>query len=105
MGDMLGLRPIILMRDGATSIIERVRGDRNLIPRMFEHYKKNRADSDAPVLVAYGANKEYGSELRALLEKDLGRAVPMYPIGASILVNSGPNMIGMICHSAKRARG
>jgi len=101
-GDMLGLRPIILMRDGTTNIMEKVRGEQNLIPRIFEHYKKNRISRDTPVVVAYGSNKEYGRRLRAMIEEDIGRAVPMHPIGAAILINSGPDMVGMACMTKRK---
>ena len=103
-GDMLGIRPIILIRDGITSTLDKVRGDKNLIPRIFEHYKKNRVSRSAPVLIAHGSNKEGGQELRALIEADLERTIPMYPAGAAILINSGPDVVGLLCHSKKRER-
>ena len=101
-GDMLGLRPIILMRDGTTKIAERVRGDKQLAPGVYQHYLKTRVSRDAPVLVVHGVNKEPARELRALIERETGRSVPMYAIGASICINSGPEIVALICHSKKR---
>lgn len=34
-GEALGLRPISLVRDGAVTVCDKVRGDRNLFPRIL----------------------------------------------------------------------
>jgi DegV family protein with EDD domain len=103
-GDMFGLRPIILMQDGTTKVVDKVRGDRQVVPSIYNNYMKNRIDRDSPVIIAHGSNKEPARELRALIEKETGRSILMYPIGASILINSGPNIVALICHARKRKR-
>ena len=95
-GDMLGLRPIIRMVDGETTIVEKIRGDKNLVPRLFEIYKRERRSADDPVIVVHGEDDECGAELCALLEAELGHKIPMYNIGASIAINAGPNIVALV---------
>ena len=97
-GDVLGLRPVIRMVDGSTKVIEKVRGDKNLVPHLFNTYMQNRRSANDPVVVVHGEDAQCGIELCELIEKEIGRKVPRYYIGASIAINAGPNIVAVVTH-------
>lgn len=102
-GDALGLRPIISLIDGKTKTVEKVRGDKNVVPKLAELYRKYH-DPDYPeVMAASGSIHEYGEELRALLEQQTGQPVQHFKIGASIAINSGPR-VAAICLLGKKRK-
>lgn len=101
-GDVLGLRPIISMIAGNTKTVDKVRGDRNLAPRLLEMYRANCADKAAPYAVVCGQDKEYGKELANLLEAETGYRSPIYTAGASIVINAGPRMLAVVLLGEKR---
>ena len=101
-GEVLGLRPVISLIDGETKIVDRVRGEKQLIPRIVKCYEDNCDDRSAPVFVAYGAVDEYGQALKAALEKKIGRSIPMHRAGASIVINAGPRIAAVVFCGKKR---
>lgn len=101
-GDVLGLRPIILMVDGQTKVIERVRGEKQLLPQLMRCYEQYRNPSDPFAIAMCGEVHEYGFMLQQTLQKKLGREVPLYTAGASIVINSGPKIAAIICRGKKR---
>ena len=103
-GEVLGLRPVISLIDGETKIVDRVRGEKQLIPRIVKCYEDNCDDRSAPVFVAYGAVDEYGQALKAALEKKIGRSIPMHRAGASIVINAGPRIAAVVFCGKKRTK-
>ena len=97
-GDMLGVRPIIRMVDGDTKIVDKVRGDKQLVPHLFKTYLDVRRSADDPVIVVHGEDPQGGIELCELISKEIGREVPRYNIGASIAINAGPNIVAVVVH-------
>lgn len=103
-GDVLGLRPIISMIDGQTRTVEKVRGDKQVAPRLVEHYLRQREDPQSPVVTISAAVEEYGQQLTQLLEEATGGPVPHYKAGASIVINAGPNIAAVCLLGKKRGR-
>jgi len=103
-GDVLGMRPIIAMIDGATKVVEKVRGDKNATQRLAEVYRERRVNAEDIVVTASAAVDEYGHELKALVERELGRKVLHCKLGAAITINSGPRAIGLCLLGKKRKR-
>lgn len=101
-GDVLGVRPIISLIDGTTKIVDRVRGEKQIVARLCEIYERQCLDPSDPVLAVSAAVDSYGEELQAQLEQQLGRAVPHYKAGASIVINSGPKMAAICMLGKKR---
>ena len=101
-GDALGIRPIIAMIDGSTKTVQKVRGDLNLVPQMFEQYLATRVDPRDPVLSVGGSETAPIEELAQLLKKELKRDIPMYHIGAAVTINTGPRVIAIACKGKKR---
>jgi len=103
-GDVLGMRPIIAMIDGTTKVIEKVRGDKNATRRLAEVYRERRVKAEDIVVTASAAVDEYGHELKALVERDLGRKVLHCKLGAAITINAGPRATGLFLLGKKRKR-
>lgn len=102
-GDVLGLRPIISMIDGQTRTVEKVRGDKQVVSKLVELYRKQRPEPDSPVWVVSGSVDEYGAELQSLLGQELNREIPHYKAGASIVINAGPKMAAICMLGRKRS--
>lgn len=101
-GDALGLRPIIAMIDGTTRTVEKVRGEKQVVPRLMQVFEKNCTDFSAPVFVLQGENETYTPELLRRMRERLGRDVPVYNIGAAVVANSGPNILAVV-HKGRRS--
>lgn len=101
-GELIGLRPIISIIDGKTKIVEKVRGDRNIIPALLKYGEKRMIPQTEYCLVG-GSLPERFEELRkessALFKYD---AVSAVPIGAAISINAGPKIVGIIVKGQKR---
>ncbi|WRS26848.1 DegV family protein [Oscillospiraceae bacterium MB08-C2-2] len=103
-GDVLGLRPIISMIDGTTKVVEKVRGEKQVIPKLLELYEKQCTDSKAPCFIVKGSVDEYADQLSALFMEKYGWAPPVYNAGASIVINSGPKIVALVCKGKKRTK-
>lgn len=102
-GEVLGLRPIISIIDGKTTVIEKVRGDKNLITRLAEVGYANCADKKAPTVVVYGSAAECGEEMSKAISKRFGHSPKaLWQAGAAIAINAGPKVVGLIVRGKKR---
>ncbi len=94
-GEVLGLKPVLSIA-GENKMVAKVRGDRNLIPKMAQLYIEMAQDVKGDYIIAYGNNPEQGKELAAAIKKLSGRA-PVFigPIGPCVAINAGPRMLGI----------
>lgn len=94
-GDILGVKPIMAI-SGENKVIDKVRGDRNLIPRLAQIYADTAEDIKGDYIIAYGTNPEQAKELVSAIKK-LGGKAPylMGPIGPCVAINAGPDMLGL----------
>ena len=100
MGDALGLKPIMTFEEGASKVLSKVRGEKNVIPALLELCQKTRAPG-TPYLVIEGNNREQAARLEEESAKALGAPAEMtYPIGGVIAINAGPNLIGLVYRQA-----
>ena len=81
---------------GENKVLEKVRGDKNLAPRMAQLYAEKAADIKGDYIIAYGTNPDQAKDLAAELKK-LGAKAPVYigPIGTAVGINVGPKMLGL----------
>ena len=102
-GDVLGLRPIISIVDGVTTVVEKVRGDRNVVPHIVDYAYGRAVDKKAPTAVICGSVEQYGEDIYKAVAKKFGHAPKArYLAGASIAINSGPKVAGVIVRGEKR---
>lgn len=94
-GEMMGLRPIMSITDGAVNIPFKVRGDKQTIHKIADLYEKEAAP-DAPYTILYGTNREAMEQLRdEMAARGHKKCCGIHHIGASITTNSGPTLVGM----------
>lgn len=103
-GDVLGLRPIILMANGKTKTVEKVRGNKTLPAKLYEAYEHSCTDKDAPVVLVRGCLDEPVDELKRIFRQRTGKEPPDYYAGASIVINSGPELLAIVCRGKKRVK-
>lgn len=101
-GDVLGLRPVIALIGGKTRIVDKVRGERQLLQKLLESFREHCADPEGPAFIIGGSAEQHSKELQALFEGELGRTLPIYQAGAAIVVNSGPKIAAIVCMGKKR---
>lgn len=96
-GEMLGFRPVLTIRDGGTATISKVRGDHKLIPAIVDYFQKDASSDKRGFYILHARDKELARELRKSLEKSTGRkCLGEYLIGASVTTNAGPTVFGVM---------
>ena len=102
-GEMLGIRPLIIFRDGKNVINEKIRGDKNIIPSLTDYYLKNVGENTDYYIIT-GENSTIGDELEnAIFEKTGKRALGKIKEGASIAINAGPKVLAVVFHSKNKS--
>ena len=101
-GELLGLRPILQISQGEMNIVEKVRGDANVIPGLCRWAEKRMAER-SPFVVISGELDAPGDELTEQLEKKFRYGCSgRYKAGASIAINAGPKVVGVLVKGAKK---
>ncbi|MEG0693510.1 MAG: DegV family protein [Oscillospiraceae bacterium] len=101
-GELIGLRPIISIINGETKIVEKVRGDKAIIPALLK-YAQNAIVPKTPYMIVKGIMEEEAIELFEKSNKQFGYfATDNYYVGASISINAGPKVVGIIVKGRNR---
>ncbi|MDR0991892.1 MAG: DegV family EDD domain-containing protein [Ruminococcus sp.] len=96
-GEMLGLRPIIRIKQAVSTTTAKVRGDKAVIPKVIDIVSERIIPGTPYVLIA-GIDKAAEDEMRREATKRLGYPPEMtFYVGAAVAANVGPNVIGIIC--------
>ena len=98
-GERLGLRPILWIRSGVISPVERVRGDKNIIPKIIEMSKNYIVDpheQDMVLMYSDTPESEIARAEKMILEEIRPRSLKRHPIGAAIAINSGPQSMALL---------
>lgn len=103
MGELLGLRPVIQMIDGGSNILERIRGNKNIIPKLAD-LASNNMIPQTPYILVKGSVDEHAVELSKEMVKRVGYPPVMtIQIGAAVANNAGAEVAG-IAIKARRDR-
>lgn len=103
-GDVLGLRPILSIIDGEMKIVDKVRGDKNVVPKLAEIAEKRRV-GDTPFLCIRAMTDDVGEQLTDLMQQKTGvQSLGLYYAGASIAINAGPRLAGVMVLGEKRTK-
>ena len=101
-GDVLGLRPILAIVGGEMKIVDKVRGDKNVVPKLAE-IACSRRTKDTPYLAVRALTDDVGEQLAAFMEEKTGIApLGVFYVGASITINAGPRLAGVMIMGEKR---
>lgn len=95
-GELLGLKPIILFDEGTTATVEKIRGEKNMVPKLADMAEKNMVPQ-TPYIIIHGKDDTLAKELEKEMHKRTGKKAEYFnPIGCVVSSNIGPNVIGII---------
>ncbi len=95
-GELLGLKPIIEFADGETDTIDKIRGEKNIVPKLVECVEK-RMTPQTPYIMLQGRDDTIAKEVEKELIKKTGRKAEAYQsIGAVVSANIGPDIVGVL---------
>ena len=99
-GEMLGIKPLILLAHGDTKVLGKVRGDKMIIPALIRTFKERAADTTTYV-IGY-TDEEYGKELYSACVKELGvPPVLSVELGSAVATNAGNHSIGILYYTGE----
>lgn len=94
-GNMLGIKLILEIKNGLMSVKEKIRGSRKAIKKIINDLECNEIDSDLPVLLIDVQNVEVKRALEDYLnDKNVNYLV--CPVGTTVCIHSGPNCCGLV---------
>lgn len=95
-GELLGIKPFCRICNCESSVIQKIRGEQNMIPKMVEVVKAD-IQPHSPYIVMQASDTKIAQEFGAALTKALGYPPECYwNIGASICCNAGPHVFGFV---------
>lgn len=95
-GELLGLKPVILFADGTTETVDKIRGEKNIVPKLVE-IALNNMTPQTPYIMLCGKDNTLAKEVEKEIAKKTGRKAEMYGnIGAVVSANIGPDIVGVI---------
>ena len=99
-GELMGIKPVIVMDHGDTKVVAKVRGDKLVIPALIRQFKE-RTNDPKHYIIGY-TDEEYGKELYSACEKELG-VPPMLAIelGSAVATNAGNHSIGIMYYTGE----
>ncbi len=102
-GELLGLRPIISLIDGVTTVQSKVRGDDKVIPAMVNFCKEQSKDTeDFEYMIGYTDLPQL-NELTKLCRKQFGcDPVCTFKLGGVVSANTGPDVLAIAYLGKKR---
>lgn len=96
MGEALGLKPIMTFENGASKVVTKVRGEKNVIPTILELAQKERSRG-RPICHRAAPGPTIGGAADRVLPSGLWQEPAMDCfIGGVIAINAGPNLVGLI---------
>lgn len=95
-GEMLGIRPVVSFIRGESNIVDKVRGNKSVVPRMVK-FLTDRENPKDDYLIAIGRMDGENENLIAQCKKATKREpAAIIEIGAAITINIGPNTIAVV---------
>ncbi|MBS5165480.1 MAG: DegV family protein [Butyricicoccus pullicaecorum] len=104
-GEALGLKPVSLVKAGAVTVIDKARGEKNLISKVLEQVARRVVNPSAQkAVLLYGkiAPEKIDEIEKGLLEKIGFESVERRPIGISVITNTGPQAFAVAYHGEQR---
>ena len=103
-GEAIGLKPIITFLDGESKILEKVRGEKAVVPAMVKLALKTMIPHTEYAVIV-GSNPAYAKQLAAEMEKAVGYPPALIGnAGAAISINAGHNLVGLVVKNKNLAK-
>ncbi len=98
-GELMGLRPIMKIKNGEIITGAKVRGDKAIVPKILDCCA-NEIIPKTPYCVVYGNDETVRDEMIQAMTKKVGYPpAEAFQIGAAIAINAGPKVTGVIFKS------
>lgn len=95
-GELLGLKPIIEFADNKTTTVEKIRGEKSIVPKLADCAEK-RMTPQTPYIIIHGRDNTIAKELEKEMFKRTGRKAEMFAnIGAVVASNIGADLVAIL---------
>lgn len=102
LGELMGLKPIIVLYDGVTEVVKKARGDKAVIDAAVEIVAAKMTPK-TPYSLITTTHPEHDKELIEKLTKKIGYPPAMVEkMGVVVSCNAGPNTIGIFVRGKER---
>ncbi len=96
LGNALGIKPLMWIKDQAINDVAKIRGDKNVIKSVLDHTLEQ-MKPQTPYLIVCGSDSKSGEEMtKAMIDAVGYPPADTYEIGAEIAANAGPKVVGVI---------
>lgn len=93
-GNMLGIKLILEIKDGIMSIKEKIRGNKKSIKKIISDLENANLDSETPVLLIDVNNVEIKEALKEYMKNNEVNYIEC-PVGSTVCIHSGPGCCGL----------
>lgn len=103
-GDVLNLKPVIELNGGISKIVSKIRGAKNIAPKLCDKYIDNHSNINSDYVLLYGDDSTIVEELGRLIYERTG--IPhkgIYQLGVSVASNAGYQVAGIVFVGEKRS--
>lgn len=94
-GNMLGIKLILEIKDGLMSVKDKIRGSKKAIKKIISDLESNELDSEMPVILIDVENIEVKAALEEYMNKNNINYI-VCPVGTTVCIHSGPNCCGVV---------
>ena len=102
-GEIMGFRPILALKNGVLETFAKVRGDHKLISELCRLVTEEYVNDGRPFYILRADSKENAKALEKAVAKATGlKCAGTYLIGGSVATNSGPTIFGVIFPIARK---
>ena len=96
-GEIMGFRPILTLKNGVLETFSKVRGDHKLISELCQLVVNEHVNDGRPFYILRADSKDNAKALEKAVAKATGlKCAGTYLIGGSVATNSGPTIFGVI---------
>lgn len=102
-GETLGLRPVLYIKNGLIAPVDKVRGDKNVVPRAIQLVAEKAVDPQDQIMeILYSdvPQEEIDRTVQLLKEIVNPRGIVLHEIGCAVTINCGPTAMA-ICFYGK----
>lgn len=102
-GDVLGLKPVIELIGGNSRVTEKIRGEKNIAPRLTQRYVEGQFGDNKDYILLYGDDDTIAKELGNSITAKTGiKPYGYFQIGASIAINAGYQVAAVVFLGVKK---
>jgi DegV family protein with EDD domain len=94
-GNMLGIKLILYIKDGIMSVKDKIRGNKKCIKKIISDLESANLDDEVPVILVDVNNVEIKEALRIYMKTNNVNFIEC-PVGPTVCIHSGPNCCGLV---------